>query len=320
MGFGFVFPGQGSQSVGMLAEWAGSSDAASLRETFTEAAGVLGYDLWGLISVGPAEQLNATEYTQPALLAAGVALWRLWRQRGGAEPQVVCGHSLGEFTALVAADALEFAEALALVRMRGQLMQAAVPGGRGAMAAILGLEDAAVVQVCRDNAEGEVLEAVNFNAPGQVVVAGERTAVQRAIEAARALGAKRAVVLPVSVPAHSSLMRPAAERLAERLGAVRWRAPRLTFVSAVDAQEHRDPGELPGLLTRQLASPVRWSDTVRALIARGFSPLIECGPGKVLTALNRRIGREGQLECLALEDSGSLEQALAAVACGDDNA
>ncbi len=320
MGFGFVFPGQGSQSVGMLGEWAGSSDAAPLRETFSEAAGVLGYDLWELISAGPAEQLNATEYTQPALLAAGIALWRLWRQRGGAEPQVVCGHSLGEFTALVAADALEFAEALALVRMRGQLMQAAVPADRGAMAAILGLEDAAVVQVCRDNAEGQVLEAVNFNAPGQVVVAGERTAVQRAIEAARALGAKRAVVLPVSVPAHSSLMRPAAERLAERLGAVHWRAPRLAFISAVDAREHRDPGELPGLLTRQLASPVRWSDTVRALIARRLSPIIECGPGKVLTALNRRIGREGHLECLALEDSGSLEQALAAVACGDDNA
>ncbi|EQD60821.1 [Acyl-carrier-protein] S-malonyltransferase, partial [mine drainage metagenome] len=174
-------------------------------------------------------------------------------------------------------------------------MQAAVPEGSGAMAAILGLEDAAVVQVCRDSAEGQVLEAVNFNAPGQVVVAGERTAVQRAIEAAGVLGAKRAVVLPVSVPAHSSLMRPAAERLAERLGAVRWRAPRLAFISAVDAREHCDPGELPGLLTRQLASPVRWSDTVRALIARGLSPLIECGPGKVLTALNRRIGREGHL-------------------------
>jgi len=320
MGFAFVFPGQGSQSVGMLAELAGSSDGAALRETFSEARGVLGYDLWELISTGPAEQLNTTEYTQPALLAAGIALWRLWRQRGGTEPAVVCGHSLGEFTALVCAGALEFAEALALVRTRGQLMQAAVPHGTGAMAAILGLEDAAVVQICRDSAAGQVLEAVNFNAPGQVVVAGERSAVQRAIEAARARGAKRAVVLPVSVPAHSSLMRPAAERFAERLTAVRWRAPRLVFISAVDAQEHRDPGELPALLTRQLASPVRWSDTVRALAARGVNPLIECGPGKVLTALNRRIGREGNLECLGLEDRGSLEQALAAAARGDDDA
>ena len=320
MGFGFVFPGQGSQSVGMLAELAGSSDGAPLRETFNEARGVLGYDLWELISAGPAEQLNATEYTQPALLAACIGLWRLWRQRGGAEPTVVSGHSLGEFTALVAAGALEFAEALALVRTRGQLMQAAVPEGSGAMAAILGLEDATVVQVCRDSADGQVLEAVNFNAPGQVVVAGERTAVQRAIEAARACGAKRAVVLPVSVPAHSSLMRPAAERLAERLAAVHWQAPRLAFISAVDAREHRDPGELPGLLTRQLASPVRWSETVRALAARGLNPIIECGPGKVLTALNRRIGRDGNLECLALEDRDSLEQALAAVACGDNDA
>ncbi len=323
MGFGFVFPGQGSQSVGMLAELAGSSEGAPLRETFSEARGVLGYDLWGLISAGPAEQLNATEYTQPALLAAGIALWRLWRQRGGPEPAAVCGHSLGEFTALTAAEALEFAEALVLVRARGQLMQAAVSQGSGAMAAILGLEDAVVIQVCQDSADGQVLEAVNFNAPGQVVVAGERPAVQRAIEAARGRGAKRAVVLPVSVPAHSSLMRPAAERLAERLAAVRWRAPRLAFISAVDAQEHRDPAELPALLTRQLVSAVRWTDTVRALAARGLNPIIECGPGKVLTALNRRIGRENNeenMECLTLEDRGSLEQALAAVACGGDDA
>ena len=316
MGFGFVFPGQGSQSVGMLAELAAGADGALVRETFAQASEVLGYDLWALAAGGPAEQLNATECTQPAMLAAGVALWRLWRRRGGPEPEVLSGHSLGEFTALVAAEALEFTEAVALVRRRGQLMQQAVPRERGAMAAILGLEDAVVSEVCAAAALNEVVEAANFNAPGQVVIAGERTAVERAIEAAKARGAKRALILPVSVPSHSSLMRPAAERFAEPLAAVRWREPRLTFVSAVDAGEHRDPAELRTLLVRQLASPVRWTDTVRALAARGLNPLIECGPGKVLTALNRRIERSGELQCLAIEDEGSLEAALAAVGVG----
>ncbi len=313
MGFGFVFPGQGSQSVGMLAQLAGGADGALVRDTFAEASEALGYDLWALVAGGPPERLNATECTQPAMLAAGVALWRLWRERGGPQPEVVSGHSLGEFTALVAADALAFAEAIALVRLRGQLMQEAVPLGSGAMAAILGLEDGQVIEACRAAADGEVVEAVNFNAPGQVVIAGQRTAVERAIEAAKARGAKRAVILPVSVPSHSSLMRPAAERLAAQLASVAWRRPRLAFVSAVDAAEHSDPDELRALLVRQLSSPVRWTDTVRALGARGLRQIIECGPGKVLTALNRRIERRADLECLALEDDASLTAALAAV-------
>lgn len=313
MGFGFVFPGQGSQSVGMLAELAGGNDGALVRDTFAEASQALGYDLWALVAEGPAERLNATECTQPAMLCAGIALWRLWRQRGGPAPEVVSGHSLGEFTALVAAGALPFAEAIGLVRLRGQLMQAAVPRERGAMAAILGLEDAGVIELCREAAGGEVVEAVNFNAPGQVVIAGERLAVERAMAAAKARGAKRAVILPVSVPSHSSLMRPAAERLAEGLGAVRWTPPALTFVSAVDAAEHRDPADLCALLVRQLSSPVRWTDAVRALAARGLAQIIECGPGKVLTALNRRIARGPDVACLALEDEASLTAALAAV-------
>jgi [acyl-carrier-protein] S-malonyltransferase len=234
-------------------------------------------------------------------------------ERGGPQPEVVSGHSLGEFSALVAADALPFAEAIALVRLRGQFMQEAVPLGSGAMAAILGLEDAQVIEACRAAAGGEVVEAVNFNAPGQVVIAGQRTAVERAIEAVKARGAKRAVILPVSVPSHSSLMRPAAERLAERLAAVPWRRPRIAFLSAVDAAEHSDPDELRALLVRQLFSPVRWTDTVRALGARGLRQIIECGPGKVLTALNRRIERRADLECLALEDEASLTAALGAV-------
>ncbi len=314
MRLGFVFPGQGSQSVGMLAGLAKGPDGALLRESFAQASEALGYDLWQRVAEGPAEALNATECTQPAMLAAGIALWRLWRSRGGPEPEVLSGHSLGEFTALVAAGALEFPEAITLVRRRGQLMQQAVPLGTGAMAAILGLEDAVVIAACSEAAAGQVVEAVNFNAPGQVVIAGERTAVERAIEAAKARGAKRAMILPVSVPSHSSLMRAAAEGFAEPLAAVRWHSPRIAFLSAVDAAEHRDPAELRALLVRQLSSPVRWSETVRALAARGLQQIIECGPGKVLTALNRRIERRSDFECLALEDDASLAAALAAAA------
>jgi len=227
-------------------------------------------------------------------------------------PVVVSGHSLGEFTALVCAEALEFGAAIDLVRFRGQVMQAAVPAGAGAMAAILGLEDAAIEQACREAAQGAVVEAVNFNAPGQVVIAGQAEAVQRAIEAAKARGAKRTVALPVSVPSHSSLMRGAAERLGERLKAVEIRAPRIRYISAVDAAAHDQPADVRGLLVRQLSSPVRWSDTVRALAATGIGQLIECGPGKVLTGLNRRIERRPGLEYLALEDPASIDAALAA--------
>jgi [acyl-carrier-protein] S-malonyltransferase len=311
MTLGFVFPGQGSQSVGMLAglaPWAGAESV--IRDTFAEASAVLGYDLGELVAGGPAERLNRTECTQPAMLAASIATWRLWRDGGGAEPEVVCGHSLGEFSALVAAGSLEYAAAIDLVRFRGNLMQQAVPEGSGAMAAILGLDDAQVIAACHEAAQGGIVEAVNFNAPGQVVIAGSREPVERAIEAAKQRGAKRAVALPVSVPAHSSLMRSAAQRLGERLAAVALHPPRIRFVSAVDAAAHEDPEELRQLLVRQLSSPVRWSETVRALAAGGVRSLIECGPGKVLTALNRRIDRS--LECLALEDAASLGAALKA--------
>jgi [acyl-carrier-protein] S-malonyltransferase len=312
MTFGFVFPGQGSQSVGMLAAIAPAGGSESVvGDTFAEASAVLGYDLWQLVAQGPAERLNSTECTQPAMLAAAIATGRLWRARGGSEPQVVCGHSLGEFSALVAAGALDFAAAIDLVRFRGRVMQEAVPPGTGGMAAILGLDDEQVIEACREAAQGGVVEAVNFNAPGQVVIAGSREPVERAIEAAKRRGAKRAVALPVSVPSHSSLMSSAAQRLGERLATVAFRAPRIRFVSAVDALPHEDPADLRKLLVRQLSSPVRWSETVRALTATGIGALIECGPGKVLTALNRRIERG--IQAFALEDAESLQVALAAV-------
>ena len=312
MPFGFVFPGQGSQSVGMLGDLAAAQSGGLIRETFAEASGILGYDLWKLTAEGPADELNATERTQPAMLAAGIATFRLWRELGGAEPTVVAGHSLGEFSALVAAEALDFAAAIDLVAFRGRVMQEAVPSGTGAMAAILGLEDADVVGTCLEAAAGGVVEAVNFNSPGQVVIAGERGPVERAIELAKGRGAKRAVILPVSVPSHSSLMRPAGRRLGEKLASVTFRVPRLRFVSAVDAQPHEDPEELRGLLVRQLSSPVRWSQTLRALVGLGLGEIIECGPGKVLTALNRRIERRADLKCLAIEDAASLEESLVA--------
>lgn len=289
---------------------------ADVRSTFTEASEALGYDLWAVAQNGPAERLNATETTQPAMLTAGVALWRVWRRRGGGDPLAVSGHSLGEFTALVCAQVLALGAAVDLVRFRGRAMQEAVPAGAGAIAAIIGLDEAQAREACRLAAEGAVVEAVNFNAPGQVVIAGERAAVERALEAAKRLGAKRVVPLPMSVPAHSSLMRPAAERLEARLRSMELAAPRLPYVSAVDAEPHEDPADIRRLLVRQLASPVRWQDTVRALSARGIAQLIECGPGKVLTGLNRRIDKRPDLQCLAIEDGPSVDAALAAVSTG----
>lgn len=314
MAFAFVFPGQGSQSVGMLGALAAAEPG--VRATFDEASAVLGYDLWKIASVGPEDELNATARTQPALLAAGVATWRCWQARGGAEPAIVSGHSLGEFTALVCAGSIEFRAAVGLVRFRGEVMQEAVPAGTGAMAAILGLEEAEVEAACREAAAGagtgSVVEAANFNSPGQVVIAGESAAVERAIAAARARGAKRAVMLPVSVPSHTSLMRGAAERLRGRLSAVNLKPPRIRYVSAVDAASHGEPADIRDLLVRQLSSPVRWTDTVRTVISGGVRALIECGPGRVLTGLNRRIERREGLEFLALEDPASLDAALAA--------
>ena len=319
MSFGFVFPGQGSQSIGMLAPLAAAESGEVIRATFDEASGVLGYDLWRLVQEGPEDQLNSTERTQPAMLTAGVATWRLWCARGGGLPSVVSGHSLGEFTALVCAGALEFRAAVELVRFRGQAMQEAVPLGTGAVAAILGLEEAGLEEACREAAQGEVVAAANFNAPGQIVIAGHTAAVQRAIEGAKARGAKRAVLLPVSVPVHTSLMRGAAERLAGKLKSVEIRKPQIRYTSAVDAATHQEPADLQELLVRQLPSPVRWLDTVRALADTGIAQLVECGPGKVLTGLNRRIEKRPGLEFMALEDPASVDAALAAVR-GDSNA
>ena len=284
--FAFVFPGQGSQSLGMLAEL--GVQQSLVIDTFAEASAALGYDIWALIQQGPEEQLNQTDKTQPAILAASVALWRLWLAEGGARPAFVAGHSLGEYSALVAAGSLPFAEAVKLVELRGQLMQQAVPAGLGGMAAILGLEDADVLAACAEAAQGEIVSAVNFNAPGQVVIAGNAAAVERAIEACKARGAKRAIALPVSVPSHCELMRPAAERFADAIAAVAWQAPQIALVQNVSAAVVADLQTLQRDLLAQLYSPVRWVESMVALSERGVADLVECGPGKVLSGLNKR--------------------------------
>ncbi|MCL6692046.1 ACP S-malonyltransferase [Pseudomonas sp. R3.Fl] len=285
----FVFPGQGSQSLGMLAEL--GAQHALVRDTFAEASAALGYDLWALVQEGPEERLNQTDKTQPAILTASIALWRLWQAEGGAAPAYVAGHSLGEYSALVAAGSLGFADAVKLVERRGQLMQEAVPAGTGGMAAILGLEDADVLAACAEAAQGDVVSAVNFNAPGQVVIAGAAAAVERAIEACKARGAKRAVALPVSVPSHCALMRPAAERFAESVEAIAWQVPQIALVQNVSAQVPADLDTLKRDLLAQLYSPVRWVETVQLLAAKGVSDLVECGPGKVLAGLNKRCAK-----------------------------
>lgn len=285
----FVFPGQGSQSLGMLAEL--GAQHAIVRDTFAEASAALGYDLWALVQEGPEERLNQTDKTQPAILTASIALWRLWQSEGGVQPAYVAGHSLGEYSALVAAGSLAFADAVKLVERRGQLMQEAVPAGTGGMAAILGLEDADVLAACAEAAQGEVVSAVNFNAPGQVVIAGAAKAVERAIEGCKARGAKRAVALPVSVPSHCELMRPAAERFAEAVEAVQWQMPQIALVQNVSAQVPADLVALKRDLLAQLYSPVRWVETVQLLAEKGVTDLIECGPGKVLAGLNKRCAK-----------------------------
>ena len=308
MSIALVFPGQGSQSVGMMSALA--AEHSLVRECYARASARLGFDLWQLVAEGPSERLNSTEYTQPAMLVAGVATAMIWREAGGAAPLAVAGHSLGEFAALVCAGVLQFEDAVELVRYRGQLMQRAVPEGVGAMAAILGLEDAQVEAACLEAAHGEVVEAVNYNSPGQVVIAGHRAAVERAIGACRDRGARRAQLLAVSVPAHSSLMRAAAQSLAERLEQLEVRAPQCHYISATDGLRHDDPGDIRSTLVRQLASPVRWQQTVQALFALAPA-LIECGPGGVLTSLNRRIAKGAQVH--AIGDPESLGVALAAV-------
>jgi [acyl-carrier-protein] S-malonyltransferase len=311
MTFAFVFPGQGSQSVGMLAALAAAEPL--VQETFAEASSVLGYDLWQLCQQGPEEQLGATERTQPAMLTAAVATWRVWRKHGGPMPAAMAGHSLGEYSALVCSGALEFKTAVELVQFRGQAMQAAVPAGQGAMAAILGVEDAEVEAVCAEvSKEGELVQAANFNSPGQVVIAGATAAVERAIEGLKAKGAKRAIKLPVSVPSHTALMQPAADRLAEKLRNVSFAAPEVRDIYTVDVKTHQGPDSIREALVQQLIKPVRWTETVRAIIAGGARVLVECGPGKVLTGLNRRIDKNKDIGMLAIEDPESLQQALAA--------
>lgn len=313
MKIAYVFPGQGSQSVGMLRELA--QQHADVRATFDTASSALGFDLWQLVSEGPDDKLNQTQITQPAMLTAGVAVWRVWRAHGGADAAYVAGHSLGEYTALVCAGVIEFADAVKLVSDRARFMQEAVPAGQGAMAAILGLDDAAVRALCAQAAQGDVLDAVNYNAPSQVVIAGSAAAVARAVAQAKGAGAKRALPLPVSVPAHSRLMQPAAMRLAERLQATTLRAPRVPVLHNVHARAEPDVEALRVLLARQVASPVLWVDTVTAMVQAGATHVIELGPGKVLTGLNKRIAPDA--ECLAVNDPASLTAAVAAVSAGN---
>jgi [acyl-carrier-protein] S-malonyltransferase len=281
-----------------------------VEATFAEASAVLGYDLWQLCQTGPEDLLNSTERTQPAMLAAGVATYRLWLAKGGAPATLMAGHSLGEFSALVAAGAVDFRAAIELVRYRAEAMQHAVPAGVGAMAAILGLDDAEIEAACREAADGEVVEPVNYNAPGQIVIAGHASAVGRAIEAAKARGAKRAIALPVSVPSHSSLMLPAAEALRERLAATPVTMPAGVSVYGVDVTVHATPAAIRAGLVKQLHNPVRWAATLRAMIAAGARQIVECGPGKVLTGLNRRIDKNKEIAMFALEDEKSLTDAL----------
>jgi [acyl-carrier-protein] S-malonyltransferase len=298
-----VFPGQGSQSVGMMQPFAA---LPGLRATFDEASEVLGEDLWAVAAEGPAEELNRTVNTQPLMLVAGIALYRAWRAAGGPAPDFVAGHSLGEYTALVAAQALAFRDAVALVRFRAQAMQEAVPEGTGAIAAVLGLEDEAIRAVCAEAAQGEVLEAANFNAPGQVVIAGHRTAVERGMAAAKARGAKRAVALPMSAPSHCSLMQPAADRLRERLAGVTIEPPR---IPNADVAVPHDAAAVRDSMVRQLCSPVRWVECVRSLAAQGVTRIVECGPGGVLTGLNKR---SAEVESVGLKDAEQLAQLAAA--------
>src|SRR6202042_2239765 len=311
MALAFVFPGQASQSIGMMSALAAVSPV--IKATFAEASSTLGYDLWQRCQEGPAELLNSTECTQPAMLTAGVATYRLWRERGGAVPAMMAGHSLGEFSALVAAEYLDFKTAVDLVKYRGELMQAAVPPGQGAIAAILGLEDIDVEEACREASQGEGVEAVNFNAPGQVVIAGLATAVARAIDIASAKGARRALALPISVPAHSSLMQPAAQQLRLRLDSTAFTPRSGVAVYGVDVKTHGSAEGIRAGLVKQLYTPVYWAATVRTMIAAGASPIVECGPGKVLTGLNRRVDKNRDLKMMALEDPQTLDDALATI-------
>lgn len=300
--FAFVFPGQGSQAVGMLADLAEGYPVVT--ETFREASEMLGYDLWQLVQQGPAETLNETDKTQPALLSASVALYRAWQAAGKAAPSVMAGHSLGEYSALVCAGVLKFTDAVKLVELRGQLMQQAVPAGTGAMFAIIGLDNDAIAKACEDSAEGAVVSPVNYNSPGQVVIAGEKNAVERAAAACKAAGAKMAVALPVSVPSHCALMKPAADKLATALGDIEFSQPQIPVINNADVAQPQDAADIRDALVRQLYSPVRWTETVEAMAAMGVTELYEVGPGKVLTGLCKRINKS--LTAKAVNDAASL--------------
>ena len=301
MSFAFFFPGQGSQSLGMMN---GFADQAVVKNTFDEASAVLGQDLWAMINGEDSEIISQTVNTQPIMLVAGVATYRAYLEAGGKTPTVVAGHSLGEYTALVAAKSLSFADAVKLVRLRAELMQSAVPQGVGAMAAVLGLDDEQVKAVCTASAQDEVVEAVNFNSPGQVVIAGNKAAVERAMVAAKEAGAKRALPLPVSVPSHCSLMRPAADKLAEALTSVAVEIPQIRVIHNVDVASYENAEKIKDALVRQLYSPVRWTETVNLLVNEGMTESAECGPGKVLAGLAKRINKEAV--CTALIDEAQV--------------
>ena len=309
MSLAFVFPGQGSQSIGMLDQLA--TEYPLVQETFIEASDALGYDMWDLVTSGPDVALNQTERTQPAMLAAGIAVWRVWQSLTNIQPGYLAGHSLGEYTALVAAGALSFTDAIKLVEMRGQFMQQAVPEGQGAMAAILGLDDNAVKTICIDAADEQVVEAVNFNSPGQVVIAGDVEAVTKATELAKEQGAKRALLLPVSVPSHCALMKPAAEKLAKALTDIPVHKTRIPVLHNVNVSAAADENEIKALLIQQLHNPVRWVETIQALSDTGVDKIVECGPGKVLAGLTKRIDKT--ITGLPVFDQRSLEKAVQAL-------
>ncbi|MBO6009654.1 ACP S-malonyltransferase [Ruminobacter sp.] len=308
--FGFVFPGQGSQSVGMLKEL--SEQYSVIRDTFAEASEVLGYDLFDLVMNGPAEELGKTYKTQPALLTASVALYRLWQEKTSLKPAVMAGHSLGEYSALVCAGVIDFKDAVKLVKLRGEFMQAAVPLGVGAMAAVIGLADDVVIKACAEASGSQVCSAVNFNSPGQVVIAGNKEAVEAASEALKAAGAKRVLPLPVSVPSHCALMKSAADELAKELAKVEFKVPSVPVINNVDVAKVDDADAIKDALVRQLYSPVRWVETVQAASADGIKTMIEVGPGKVLAGLIKRIDKE--VNAISLNDAATLEASLAAVA------
>lgn len=305
----FVFPGQGSQKVGMLAELA--SEYPVVEETFAEASEVLGYDLWALAQNGPQEELNQTERTQPLLLTSSVAIWRVWQQLGGAQPALMTGHSLGEWSALVCAGVIAFKDAVKTVQLRGRYMQDAVPAGEGAMAAIIGLDDEAINKACKEAEQGEVVAAVNFNSPGQVVIAGSAAAVERASELCKAAGAKRAMPLPVSAPFHTSLMKPAADRLKETIDSTEYKAPETSVVHNVTAATESNPSAIQQLMYEQIYTPVPWVDCTKALQAAGIDTVVECGPGKVLSGLCKRIDKS--LASFAAETPADLAKAVEAI-------